>query len=54
MKVDFSFSDADVVARCEYVDPAGKVCGARLFGDAPVDVFRNWWKHKYEKHPEED
>lgn len=46
MTVDFSFSDADVVATCQ--------CGARCFGDAPVDTFKSWWKHKAEQHPETD
>jgi hypothetical protein len=34
----FSFSDADPVAECE--------CGWRTVGDAAVDAFRAWWKHR--------
>jgi hypothetical protein len=47
MLVDFSFSDADVVATC----PAD---GWRGFGDSASDAFSAWWKHKAEEHPEED
>lgn len=36
--VRFYFSDADPVAECE--------CGWRTVGDAAVDAFRAWWKHR--------
>ena len=48
MMVDFSFYDADVVATC----PAP--CGWHAHGDAAVDAFSAWWKHKADKHPEAD
>jgi hypothetical protein len=44
--VRFYFSDATPVAQCQ--------CGVRCFGDAAVDAFGSWWKHRYEKHPEAD
>lgn len=38
VSVRFYFSDADPVAECE--------CGWRMVGDAAVDAFRAWWKHR--------
>lgn len=42
--VRFYFSDADPVAECE--------CGWRTIGDAAVDAFRAWWKHRASHYPE--
>ena len=36
--VRFYFDDADPVAECE--------CGWHAHGDAAVDAFRAWWKHR--------
>jgi hypothetical protein len=47
MKADFQFVDVDVRATCE--------CGEfSATGDAPVDAFSAWWKHKATAHPDAD
>jgi hypothetical protein len=47
MLADFTFDDADVKVTCVS-------CGWHAHGDAAVDAFKAWWKHKAEEHPEED
>lgn len=44
--VRFYFDDADPVALCE--------CGWHTHGDAAVDAFRAWWKHRADKHADYD